>query len=385
VRILQLHTRYREPGGEDAVVRAEADLLRLAGHEVVVHHAQNPAGLFETITPVVRAAWNADAARTVRRLAREVRPDVAHVHNTWFALSPAIFPALQAAAVPVVLTLHNYRLLCANGLLFRDGRPCMDCVGTHPWHGVRHRCYRSSVSASAAVAGCITVHGARGTWQRDVNAFVALTEASRQVFLSGGLPAERMRVKPNFVTDPGPRTQLPSDSRTVLYVGRLAPGKGVDVLLQAWGRGAPRGLELLVIGDGPLRHGLSSIAPPGVRFLGRLQPSEVRTLMLGARALVFPSVWYEPCPLVLIEALACGLPILASDLGGPREILAGAALFAPSGDPLALAAALAPLTEDDLVDKLAVTGRQRYESSFTAPRNLALLESIYESVSLPGS
>lgn len=380
MRVLQLHTRYREPGGEDAVVRAEADLLRLAGHEVVAHHVQNPAGLFETITPVVRAAWNADAARTVRRLARRVRPDVAHVHNTWFALSPAVFPALQAASVPVVLTLHNYRLLCVNGLLFRDGRPCMDCVGTHPWHGVRHRCYRSSVSASAAVAGCITVHRARGTWQRDVDAFVALTEASRQVFLSGGLPAERVRVKPNFVTDPGPRSQMPSKSQTVLYVGRLAPGKGVDVLLRAWAEGAPRGLELLVLGDGVLRNQLASIAAPGVRFLGRLPPPEVRRVMLGARALVFPSVWHEPFGLVLIEALACGLPILASDLGGPREILGGAALFAPSDDAPALAKALAGLTDDDLLDELSTTARERYEAGYTAPGNLALLESIYQSV-----
>lgn len=385
MRILQLHTRYREPGGEDAVVRAEAELLRLAGHEVVVHHVQNPAGLFETITPVVRAAWNADAARTVRRLAHQVRPDVAHVHNTWFALSPAIFPALQQASVPTVLTLHNYRLLCVNGLLFRDGRPCMDCVGSHPWHGVRHRCYRSSVSASAVVAGTIAVHRARGTWQHDVDAFVALTEAARQVFLSGGLPADRIRVKPNFVTDPGPRSQMPSRSRTVLYVGRLAPGKGVDILLPAWGEAAPADLELVIVGDGPLRRGLQLTAPPGVRFLGRLEPPEVRRMMLGARALIFPSVWQETFGLVLIEALACGLPLLASDLGGPREILGGAALFAPPGDVPALAAALSFLRDDAMLDDLSVTGRERYEAGYTAPRNLALLESIYNSVARPGS
>lgn len=385
MRILQLHTRYREPGGEDAVVRAEAELLRLAGHEVVVHHVQNPAGLFETITPVVRAAWNADAARTVRRLARQVRPDVAHVHNTWFALSPAIFPALQQASVPTVLTLHNYRLLCVNGLLFRDGRPCMDCVGTHPWHGVRHRCYRSSVSASAAVAGAITLHRVRGTWQRDVDAFVALTETARQVFLSGGLPPERVRVKPNFVTDPGPRLQAPSSSRTVLYVGRLAAGKGVDVLLRAWKAGAPAGLELKIIGEGAIRRELEVMAPPGVRFLGRLSPDEVRAVMLAARALVFPSVAQETFGLVLIEALACGLPVLASDLGGPREILGGAALFAPPDDVPALAAALESLSQDDLMEGLSVAGRESYEADYTAAGNLALLESIYNSVARPGS
>lgn len=385
MKILQLHTRYREPGGEDAVVRAEADLLRLAGHEVVVHHVKNPAGLFETITPVVKAAWNAEAARTVRRLARQVRPDVAHVHNTWFALSPAVLPALQQASVPVVLTLHNYRLLCVNGLLFRDGRPCMDCVGTHPWHGVQHRCYRSSVSASAVVAGCISVHRARGTWLRDVDAFVALTEAARQVFLSGGLPAERIRVKPNFVPDPGPRSQPPSRSRTVLYVGRLAPGKGVDVLLRAWAKGRPDGLELLVVGDGELRRELEAIAPDGVRFVGRITPPEVRQVMLDARALVFPSVWQEPFGLVLIEALACGLPVIASDQSGSREILGGAAVFAPPDDVPALARALALLVNEDVVETLSVTGRQRYEDSYTPSGNLAQLESIYQSVARPGA
>jgi hypothetical protein len=163
LRVLQVHTHYREEGGEDSVVRAEAELLRSAGHDVVVHQARNPSGALATGASLAMSPWNPLAAREVRRLAERVRPDVAHVHNTWYALSPSVLAALSAAAVPVVMTLHNYRLLCANAQLFRDGRPCEDCVGSHPWHGVRHRCYRGSALASAPAAATIAFNGRRQT------------------------------------------------------------------------------------------------------------------------------------------------------------------------------------------------------------------------------
>jgi hypothetical protein len=168
LKILQIHNQYREQGGEDSVVRNEGELLAAAGHEVVVHMVRNPSTAVRTGASLALSVWNPLAAREVRNLAERVRPDIAHLHNTWYSLSPSVLAALAAAAVPVVMTLHNYRLLCVNANLFRDGHVCEDCVGSHPWHGVRHRCYRGSLVASTPAAATIALHRPLGTWNRHV-------------------------------------------------------------------------------------------------------------------------------------------------------------------------------------------------------------------------
>jgi glycosyltransferase involved in cell wall biosynthesis len=378
MRILQVHTRYREPGGEDVVARAEAELLSRAGHEVVVHVAENPTGAVPTAASLAVSAWNPVAALALRAAVRRARPDVAHVHNTWYALSASAVAALDAADVPVVMTLHNYRLMCANALLFRDGRPCEDCVGTSPWYGVRHRCYRGSLLASAAAASSIAANNALKTWHRHVRLFLALNEFTRGRYIDGGFPAHKIRVKPNFVADPGPRERPPSASTTVLFAGRLSREKGLKVVLDAW-RTLGEGLELLVVGDGPLRPELEHAAPPRVRFAGQVPPEEVERLMLGSRALVFPSIWYEGQPMVVLQALASGLPVLASNLGGNPSLLApaGERWLAAPGDPAAWARALRDLLDGHEVDRAGARLRQLYEDRFSEPVARRLLENAY--------
>jgi glycosyltransferase involved in cell wall biosynthesis len=378
MRILQVNTRYREAGGEDVVASAEADLLIRAGHQVVRHVVDNPTGPVSAATSLVMSAWNPAAARALRRAVDRARPEVAHVHNTWFALSPSVIAALGRAGVPVVMTLHNYRLLCVNGMLFRDGRPCHDCVGTHPWRGVRHRCYRGSVVASTAAAGTIAVNRQLGSWD-DVRLFLALNDFARQRFIDGGLPPERIWVKPNFVADPGARQAPPSRSRTVLYVGRLVDVKGVRVLLEAWHMLGPTALELVVVGDGPLRAALQQEAPPGVRFEGRLSASAVTAWMLRSRALVLPSIWYEGQPMAMLEAFACGLPVLASRLGGNVELLepGGDGWLVTPDDPRAWVEALRGLDQDRRVDAAGRRVRQLYERRFNEGVGRSLLEAAY--------
>jgi hypothetical protein len=183
MKILQIHNKYRQPGGEEGVVATEASLLREGGHEVIQHVAQNPSSAIAATRGLILAPWNPGVARAAQELAEDHRPDIAHVHNTWFVLSPSIYKGLRSAGVPVVLTLHNYRLLCTNGSLFRDGRPCFDCVGTNPWHGVRHRCYRNSAAMSAVAATTIALHRHRGTWDQEVDLFLALTDFARELFI----------------------------------------------------------------------------------------------------------------------------------------------------------------------------------------------------------
>lgn len=381
MRILQVHARYRQRGGEDTVVAAEADLLRRAGHEVALFEAANPSSP-RAASSLSAAPWNPAAARRLRAAVTDFRPDVAHVHNTWFALSPAVFPTLRGAGVPVVLTLHNYRLLCANAQLFRDGRPCQDCVGSHPWHGVAHACYRDSRLQSLPAAATIALNRKRRTWDKHVDVFIALTEFGREMFVTGGLPPERIVVKPHSVADPGVRRQSPAASREVLVVGRLSPEKGVAQVIEAFQDRPAPSLRLVVIGDGPQRGELETMADSTVEFTGSLPADAVRSRMLQARALVFPSRWYETFGLAMVEAMAAGLPVVASRLGGANDILGtDGGWTVPADDRGAWKKEFSHLDRgpkaDKLVDTMGQSARARWQQRYSPAVVTPLLEEIY--------
>src|ERR1700722_20125635 len=242
-------------------------LLLAGGHEVTQHVVDNPTGTIASTRALAQSAWNVAAARRVVAQARHDRADVVHVHNTWFSLSPSVARALARAGFPVVMTLHNFRTTCINGLLLRDGRSCTLCVGSHPGPGVRHRCYRGSTAASAAAAVAIEVPRLRHVWQNDVDAFLVLDESVVPLLASGGVPSQRMVVRRNSAADPGPRRRPPSQSDEVLYAGRLSEEKGTQVLLEAWRQAPDRGMTLALCGDGPLRAEVERARIPGVRVL----------------------------------------------------------------------------------------------------------------------
>jgi glycosyltransferase involved in cell wall biosynthesis len=379
MKVLQIHTLYRQPGGEDVVAAHEAAALAEAGHEVVTHTAHNPTTPVASAVALAQAPWNTSSARRVRRLAQRVAPDVVHVHNTWFELTPSIVHALGALDLPVVMTLHNYRFVCVNAMLFRDGGPCQTCVGRSPLPGVRYRCYRGSAVSSTAVAATIATHRGLGTWHRHVRRFLVLNEFARDIFERSGFPAERMIIKPNATTDPGPRGSDPSASRTVLYVGRVETVKGITTLVDAWEAARPDGLELLVIGDGDLRGDLSRRRVPGIHFAGSLPADEVRRRMLRARALLFPTHLYEGQPMVTVEAFSAGLPVLASALGGNREVVGelGDRWLVDAADPRAWAVALTGLADDEAVDEAGATGRLLFEQRYGGKANVSRLEEAY--------
>ncbi len=386
MRVLQLHAGYRFPAGEDTVVAAEADALRGGGHEVHQHIVSNPGQVAPAIVSLARSAYNRREARRVSAIAADFRPDVVHVHNTWFALSTSVIAA-AAAVAPVVMTVHNYRLGCLNSHLFRGDSMCTACVGRSPLSGVRHGCYRDSRALSAIAAFELVSTRRRGTLHDHVDAFVAPSRFMADRLIDIGLPADRMIVKPHFVADPGPRTRPPSHSDEVLCIGRLAPGKGLATLMRAWERYTSvtthRGLDpmqLVVIGDGPLASELRERAPRGVQFEGWIDRAIVTDRMLGARSFVFPSEWYEPFGMVLVEALSAGLPIVATNASDARRI-AGApdSLVVPAGDEGALAETFETLT-DELVDSVGAASRRRFEAAYTEAVGLADLERLYDGV-----
>jgi glycosyltransferase involved in cell wall biosynthesis len=379
-RILQIHTRYRQPGGEDGVADAEVDLLRQAGHEVIAVRRRNSASGREAMAQLAAYPWNPASTRRLMRLAGRTRPHVAHLHNTWFATSPGVLRSLRRAGIPTVVTVHNYRLACVNAELLRDGAPCELCVGKVPWRGVRHRCYRGSAGQSAVAALGIQSHRALGPWSNGVDRFITLTEFSRGRLIASGLPAERVVVRPNFVADPGPRAKPPSDSHRILFAGRLSSEKGLDVALRAWNRSRPAGLELVVAGDGPARQELEALAGPGVRFLGRVPRAEVDALLLSSRAVLFPSLWFESQPLGVLEAFAAGAPVLAAAIGGLGETAAplGTEWQVKSGDVDAWAVAFGRLADDGAVDRGGAAARKAFEQRHTAGQAREMLERTYE-------
>ena len=384
LRILQIHNLYTQPGGEDAIADAEAELLRADGHDVTALRERNPEGAAAAARALAAAPWNPASYRAMRRTVREVRPDVAHVHNTWFTFTPAVLAALRAEGVPIVMTLQNYRLLCVNAFLFRDGRVCTDCVGTHPWHGVQHACYRDSRPQSAIAATTITANRALHTWD-GVGRFLAPSEFVKHVFVNAGFEAERITVKPNTVVDPGRRVAPPSSSRSVVYAGRLSPEKGVDTLLAGWAAAgaAVNDLELVIVGEGPQRtdlervrtggralHGMgrwgraADAAAPGprarlpVRVVGELRPDHHRGH--GAPG--------SPCSRLTSRRLR-RLWRHSGPVGWWRRAM-----------PRRGALVLARLASSAFVDAGGVAARAAFEAEFATGIGLERLLAAYESV-----
>ncbi len=379
MKVLQIHTPYRFEGGEDKIVEQEAAQLRLRGHEVVQHHVPNPTGQLATIGALATSPWNRQAARDVKAVVSRVEPDVAHLHNTWFRLSPSVPQMIHDLGVPLAMTLHNYRLLCVNPNLLRDGRVCEDCVGKTLWRGVVHRCYRESAALSAVAAASVTMGRVRNTWTGAIDRYIAPSAFVAGKLTAGGVPTSKIVVKPHGAPDPGPRAAPPSESKVVLYVGRLSPEKGVRPLMDAWAAARVSGLTLSIVGEGPLRASLEGLHVPGVSFLGARGPDEVRSLMLSARALVFPSICYEGAPVVVTEALAAGLPVMAGGLGSAGQIAqqVGAGWVAVSMSGSSWVTALARLGNPEFVDAGGGGARELYEAEYTLEHTTTGLLGVY--------
>ena len=381
MRILSVHSRYQIRGGEDECRDAEVSLLREMGHLVEVYEENNErVAKLGSLRTAIRTVWSEEAHQTVRRRLTQQAYNVVHVQNFFPLISPSVYYAAKAEGVPVVQTLHNYRLLCPNALFFRDGHLCEDCLGkfvTSP--GVLHACYRGSRAATGAVTAMLTAHRTMQTWTEMVDVYIALTEFARQKFIEGGLPAEKIIVKPNFVhPDPGSGE---GRGGYALFVGRLSPEKGVRTLLSAWKllRGK---VPLKIVGDGPLAAWVAEAAQqmPGVDWLGRMPVAEVYDLMGEAAFLIFPSEWYETFGRVAIEAFAKGTPVIASNIGAIAELVDSGRVglqFRP-GDPEDLAAKVEWLLEHPVeLAQMRREARTEFEAKYTAEKNYQQLMEIY--------
>lgn len=388
MKILLVHNTYQDRGGEDVVFVQERQLLESGGHQVVEYQRHNSEikqySKLRKISLLGRTVWAADSNRELGVLLRQTKPDVVHIHNTFPLISPSIYWACRNEQVPVVQTLHNYRLFCPGANFFRAGKTCEDCIGGNFWNGVRHGCYRNSRAETAPVALMLYVHHARKTWHRMVDRYIVLTGFARDRFVQAGLPPEKIVIKPNCVDpDPGMKVQ---EGSYALCVGRVSDEKGVSTLIKAW-RQLPRTCTLRVVGDGPARAKLQSEAAANgfsnITFLGQQPRQRVIEAMKGARFVVFPSELYENLPLTIIEAFACGTPVLASRLGAMSEIVeegrTGRFFSAGNADELARVAAQA-WEQPEQLRAMGKQARREYEDKYTAAANLQQLTEIYRGV-----
>lgn len=379
MRILLVHNEYQLRGGEDAVFRAEGNLLREHGLEVLEYLKSNVSiGEKGSIDVAAGAVWSRNSYRELRSRIREMEPSIVHVHNYMPLISPAVFFAAHAEGVPVVQTLHNYRLLCLNGMLMREEKICELCATKNlKWPGVLHKCYRDSHLGSTTVAAMLFIHNALRTWHSKVTRFIALTNFQRDKLVAAGLPAEKIVVKPNFSPDPG----CPNDAATPraggLFIGRLSEEKGVDVLVEA---ASKSDVLIDVVGSGPKYDAVKRAAPNHLRVHGFVEDADLARMKQSAAFLVLPSIVYEGFPMVIAEAFAMGIPIIASRHGGMREIVrdgeTGLHFDPGSADDLASKIRWASDNPDSM-RAMSVNARKVYEERFSPTQSVRRLTEIY--------
>lgn len=376
MRIIVAHARYRQRGGEDVVAESEVDLLRAHGQTVETYFRENEDLVGQgKIQLLKNTIWSSEAANDLERKIMEFRPDIIHCHNTFPALSPSVYWVADKYHIPVVQTLHNFRLLCPKATLYREGHPCEDCVGKTPMAGIVHACYQDSRQSTVAIAAMLMAHRVIGTWTRKVSRFVALNDFCKEIFVRGGLPLERIDVKPNFV-ETGMEAYAGVKSG-FLYVGRLSEEKGPRILAEAV-KQIGQGVEVSVIGDGPDKSFIQNV--PGIKYLGRRPRNEVFEAMSRAAVVIVPSICYETFGLAIAEAFACGTPVIASDLGAMRDLVKDGenGLLFSAGNSAELAKRIVWAQENEqAMAVLGANARRDFEAKLTAHQNYKTLMSIY--------
>jgi len=375
LRVLIVHNAYQLRGGEDSVVESETALLRKHGHDVdlLLKHNDDVSGM-SGLSVARQTLWSSEMWNAVHARIASFRPDVLHVHNTLPLVSPSVFWAAARSGVPVVQTLHNFRLMCPQATFLRDGRVCEDCLGRVPWPALKYGCYRGSTVQTGGVAAMVLLHRGLGTWRRKVTRYIALNEFCRTKFIEGGLPAERIDVKPNFVDQPNvPQWGMRSGG---LYVGRLSVEKGVTTLIKAMQLHPQHGVQ--VVGSGPLESDVAEAAPGA--WLGVRTLEDVMQRLSKAAFLVLPSACYEGFPRTLVEAYSCGVPVIASRHGSLRELVhegRTGLLFEP-GDAAGLADCIRwAQANPEAMLNMGRAARDEYELRYTPQRNHDQLTEIY--------
>ena len=387
MRILFVHNYYQQRGGEDGVFEQEVRMLREHGFMVETVEFTNDGfdeSIFGNLLGAIRSLYNNQSIARIEQAIDKFRPNVVHIHNLFYTASPSVIKAAKNRGIPVVMTLHNYRLVCNSGMLSREEQvPCERCLAkTVPLDGIRFGCFRNSRPQSAQLTAITSLHKLTGIW-RSVDKFIVLTDFARKKILQSSLhlKPEQVVVKPNYIEDLGFSDQT-FRQNVFVYIGRLHYEKGIQSLIEA---SYLHHLPLEIIGDGPLRPLVEKAARelPHVIYNGFLPRNEGLERMKQCRAIIVPSIWYEGLPTTILEAFTTGTPVLCSDQGNLNTIVQAGitGLLFKTGDPISIASTMMSLSDEECV-RYAHEGRKEYQQLYSRDVVLQKQTDIYSQVTL---
>ncbi|MCG8069746.1 MAG: glycosyltransferase family 4 protein [Candidatus Thiodiazotropha taylori] len=375
MRVLIVHNYYKIRGGEDSVVESEIALLKKNNHDVFTYFRNNSELLrYSSIKLALTTQWSIKSFKKISEIIRENKPDIIHVHNTLPLVSPSIYWAASKYRIPIVQTVHNYRLSCLNALFLRDGKLCEECIGKFPYAGIVNSCYRDSRKASAVLAFMLLLHRTIGTYNNKISHYIALSEFSKNKLVMSGVSNNKITIKPNYIDHVSEKNTKRSDE--LLYVGRLSNEKGISLLLDALSK--LNGFKVTVIGEGPELPLVQN--NKNIKYIGKLTNESVLKKMSSALALLIPSICYENFPRIIVEAYSCGLPVIASSIGSIKNIVDDGEtglLFDPiSSTDMATKINWAVCNQEEM-NKMGLKARKKYENEYTAEKNYKQLIDIY--------
>jgi len=385
MKVMLVHNYYKQAGGEDNVVAAEENNLKENGIDVVSNYKYNSNinTLGEKVKTAFNLCYSSSAKADFSKSLKIEKPDVVHVHNFFPLFTPSIYDACIDNNIPVVQTIHNFRLICASALLYRKNSVCERCLSGSIYQSVLRRCYKNSYISSLALAHMISYHKKRNTWGKKVSKIIALTNFAKDKLIEGGIEKQNLMVKPNFVEDPhsGNFHDNFDNRQGLLFVGRMSDEKGVDILLKAV---VKSDYKLTLLGGGPELNKLKqNYESEQIQFLGEVSSNEVGNYMSLSQALVVPSKWYEGFPMVILEAYSRGLPVISSNLGSLGDVIKDGktGLHFNTNDDTDLKCKLDNLMQDkDLNRKLSLNARFEYEKYYSPLKNIKQQLDIYDSV-----
>ncbi len=372
MKVLQVHNAYRHFGGEDVVVNLEYELLKR--NDIDIEQL-----LFNNDSLNISDLFYSKAS--YKRLDDEIKkrkPDLIHIHNLFYKASPSILKCAKDHNIPVVLTLHNYRLICPNGLLLRNEKPCVKCVNkTFPISAIKHKCFQNSRPKTLALSLSLAYQNKTHTWNKLVDKFIVLTPFAKKTFINSALNIDENKIiiKPNSVDDF--KTEFESKRKDYLFIGRLSSEKGIQIAIEAFNQLS--NINLHVVGSGPLENSLKEQSNKNIIFHGIKDRAFIKNILPQTKALVLPSLCYEGLPNTIVEAFSSGTPIIYSNIDNINTIVENnkTGLSFETGNAISLKEAV--LNFERLQDtKLNNNAREKYLSNYTHKKNILSLLKIYE-------
>lgn len=384
--VLIVHNYYQIPGGEDAVVENEKDLLLHNGHKVVLYKRHNDEiknkRIFEKLLLPLETIFSLKTYKEVKRIIKKENVDIVHVHNTLPLISQSVYYAAKHYKIPVVQTIHNFRLLCPAATFTRNNQICEKCLKKSLIYSVKNKCYRNSFAQSLVSATNLALHRLVGTYKK-VDGYIALTEFNKNK-LKRLIDSKKIFIKPNFVNFDNNFVIDVKDRNYFLYLGRIDKLKGIDLILKAWKNIKEE--QLYVVGKGPFQKEAEKYILENniknVKLLGFKNKSEVKKIISNSKALIMASQWYEGFPMTVVESFSLGVPVISGDIGNMSEIIQHEinGLLYKYDNYEELIKQIQRIKNNDLLNKLSIGARKTFCNKYNKEKNYIILMKIYNTV-----